>query len=132
MAKTIVHAVRFRASPEQLFDIYMDSKKHSAAIGARVVMRRKIGARFTAHDGWISGKNLAIVPKRMIVQSWRGADWKKSDGDSILVLTFSRVRAGGRITVVHANVPDDSHALIKRGWYTHYWNRWRAYLRRQR
>lgn len=132
MPKTIQHAVRFSASPDQLFNIYMNSRKHSAAIAARAAISRKVGARFTAHDGWIRGKNLAIVPKRMIVQSWRGADWKKTDLDSILILAFSRAPGGGRIALVHANVPDKWHALIKRGWHTHYWNRWRVYLRRKR
>lgn len=132
MPKTIQHAVRFSASPDQLFDIYTNSRKHSAAIQAEAVISRKVGAKFTAHDGWISGRNLAIVPKRMIVQSWRGANWRKSDLDSILILTFSRVRGGGRITLVHVNVPDRWHARIKRGWHTHYWNPWRAYLKRKR
>ena len=132
MPKTIQHAVRFSASPGQLFNIYMDSRKHSAAIQAEAVISRKVGTKFAAHDGWISGKNIAIVPGRMIVQSWRGADWKKRDVDSILILTFSRVRDGGQITVVHANVPDQWHVRLSKGWNTHYWNRWRAYLKRRR
>lgn len=130
MPKTILQTVKFSASPEQLFYIYMDSKKHSAAIGARATISRTMGGRFTAHDGWIRGKNLAIVPKRMIVQSWRGADWRKNDLDSILILTFTKVRGGGRITLVHANVPDQWYARINRGWNTHYWKPWKAYLRR--
>lgn len=132
MAKTIVQTVKFKAAPERLFNIYVSSKKHSAAIQARASISRKVGARFTAHGGWIRGKNLAIVPKRMIVQSWRGLDWKKADLDSILILTFSKARGGGRITLVHANVPDKWHARLKQGWHTHYWNRWRAYLKRAR
>lgn len=38
MPKTIQHAVRFSASPDQLFDIYMNSRKHSAAIQAEAVI----------------------------------------------------------------------------------------------
>ena len=38
----------------------------------------------------LSGKNLLIVPNRLIVQSSRGTHWKKSDPDSILVLEFSK------------------------------------------
>ncbi len=30
MGKTVPHSVTFRASPERLFDLYMDSKKHLA------------------------------------------------------------------------------------------------------
>jgi hypothetical protein len=43
MTKTIQQSVRFRASPEELFDIYLDSKKHSEATGGRARMSRKVG-----------------------------------------------------------------------------------------
>ncbi|MFQ5941874.1 MAG: SRPBCC domain-containing protein [Nitrososphaerales archaeon] len=129
MVKTIQQAVKFNVSPDRLFDIYMDSKKHSAAINGKVSISRKVGARFSAHNGYIKGKNLAIVPKRMIVQSWRGYDWKKRDMDSTLILTFSKAAGGARINLVHANVPDKWYTLIKKGWYQYYWKPWRAYLR---
>jgi hypothetical protein len=68
----------------------------------------------------------------MIVQTWRGSNWKKSEGDSILILTFNKVSGGGRINLVHANVPDRDYAGINRGWNKYYWKPWRAYLRRPR
>jgi hypothetical protein len=34
MTKAIQQSVKFKASPETLFDMYLDSKKHSAATGA--------------------------------------------------------------------------------------------------
>jgi len=129
MAKTIQQTVQFNAAPEKLFNVYMDSRAHSAAINSRASISRKVGGKFTAFEGALRGKNLAIVPKRMIVQAWRGSDWKKSDLDSILILTFSKARGGGRITLVHANVPDRFHAGIKRGWNAYYWSRWKAYLK---
>ena len=92
-------------------------------------MSRAVGARFMAYAGHLRGRNLAIVPKRLIVQSWRAANLKKRDLDSILVLVFSKVRGGGRISMVHPNVPDAHAASIRRGWEEYYWNRWRAYLR---
>jgi len=132
MAKTILQTVRFSVPPERLFDIYMDSRKHSAATDSRASISRRVGGRFTAHDGWIRGKNLVVVPKRLIVQSWRGADWKKTELDSILILTFSGARGRARLTMVHANVPERSYAGISRGWNTYYWKPWRAHLRRAR
>ena len=58
---------------------------------------------------------LAILPKRLIVQSWRGSDWRKSEPDSILVLAFSPARRGGRVTLVHAHVPTRHRAGVPRG-----------------
>lgn len=133
MPKTVQQSVRFKASPERLFDIYMDSRKHSAATNAKAKLSRSVGGRFTAHNGYIRGKNLAIVRNRMMVQSWRGRDWKKTDMDSVLMLVFRRVPAGrGRIDMVHANVPDRWYSLIKRGWNEYYWKPWKAYLRKSK
>jgi activator of HSP90 ATPase len=128
--KTIQQAVTFRASPERLFAIYLSSRLHSAATGARAVMSRKVGGAFTAHSGHLRGRNLAIVPGRLIVQSWRGSNWKKGDLDSTLVLAFSRVPGGGRIAMTHVNVPDANAASITRGWSDYYWKPFRRYLKR--
>jgi activator of HSP90 ATPase len=128
--KTIQQAVTFRASPERLFDIYLSSRLHSAATGARAVMSRKVGGAFMAHGGHLRGRNLAIVPGRLVVQSWRGSNWKKRDLDSTLVLAFSRAPGGGRIAMTHVNVPDANAASITRGWSDYYWKPFRKYLKR--
>ncbi len=129
MARTIQQAVTLEASPDELFDIYVDSKKHSAATGGKATIGRKVGTAYSAHDGYITGRTLAIVPGRMIVQSWRGSDWKESDLDSILILTFSTAAGGGRITLTHANLPDSQADGIKKGWTEYYWRPWKAYLK---
>jgi activator of HSP90 ATPase len=130
MAKTIQQTVKFGVPPARLFDIYMDSKKHSAAIGYTASVERKAGGRFTAFDGMLRGRILALVPGRMIVQSWRGVDWRKRELDSILTLTFEKARGGARLGLVHANIPDRRAASIQRGWHSYYWRPWRAYLRK--
>ncbi len=130
MAKTIQQSVTFAATPERLFEIYMDAKKHAAATGSKVSIGRKAGSAFSAFGGSIVGRNLAVIPGRMIVQSWRSRGWKKTDVDSILVLTFSKVPGGGRVDLVHANVPDQDHAGVKNGWVRYYWKPWKAYLKK--
>ena len=79
----------------------------------------------------LRGRMLAILPKRLIVQSWRGSDWLKSELDSILVRAFSPAGRGGRITLVHAHVPEPHRAGIRTGWHTYYWRPWRRSLRRR-
>lgn len=131
MAKTIQQTVMLKASPEELFTTYLDSKKHAAVIGSPVSIGRKVGGKFLAFDGMISGRNLLIVPKRLIVQSWRAKPWKKRDPDSILILQFRRAKGGGQIDLAHVNVPAYDHAGVTKGWPKYYWNPWKAYLKRR-
>jgi activator of HSP90 ATPase len=126
-----VQSVTFKASPEELFEIFTDSKKHSAATGAKASVSAKPGAKWTAWDGMILGKNLMVVPGRMIVQAWRAAHWKDSDLDSILMITFSAAPGGSRIDLVHAGVPDHDHQGVTKGWPQYYWKPWKAYLKGQ-
>jgi activator of HSP90 ATPase len=71
MTPAIAQRVRFSVPPGRLFQLYLDSKQHSAATGAKAVVSVRVGSRFSAFDGVITGTILAIVPDRMIVQSWR-------------------------------------------------------------
>lgn len=128
MTKAIQQSVRFNASPETLYEMYVDSRKHSDATGAPAKLNRQAGSAFTAFGGMLRGRNLLVVPGKMIVQSWRSKDWNAADADSILILTFSRAGSGGRVDLVHANVPEHDHRGVTEGWQKYYWKPWRAYL----
>ena len=69
------------------------------------------------------------VPGKRIVQSWRSIGWKKTDADSILVLTFHKEGSGGRVDLAHVNVPDHDHLGVTKGWEKFYWKPWRAYIK---
>ena len=128
MTKTIQQSAQFCASPGELFDTYLDSKKHSAATGGQARMSRKTGGKFTAWGGQLRGRNLLIVPKRLIVQSWRSMHWKAGDLDSILILEFSKVGSGGRIDLIHVNVPEHDQKGVRKGWPHYYWKPWKKYI----
>lgn len=132
MPRLIRQNRKLPASPKTLFNIYLDSKKHGAAIDDKVTVSRKVGSRFTAFEGMLRGKTLMIVPDRMIVQSWRAKSWRKGDPDSILILLFSKAGGGGRIELIQANVPDHAYANITKGWPEHYWKPWEQYLSKRR
>jgi hypothetical protein len=91
-------------------------------------MSRKVGGKFTAWGNQLRGRNLLIVPKRLIVQSWRATHWKTSDPDSILILEFSKAPGGARVDLVHVNVPPYDHKGVTQGWPKYYWKPWKKYL----
>jgi uncharacterized protein YndB with AHSA1/START domain len=93
VAPTIQQSVRFRTSPQNLYELYIDSKKHSRSTGAPARINGKAGGRFTAFGGQLEGKILFLARGKQIVQVWRASHWKKDDW-SILVLNFSKVAGG--------------------------------------
>ncbi len=131
MPRTILTAATLPAPPDQLFDMYLDPAVHGAFTGAPVTIAPKVGAEFLAFDKALSGRILHLVPKRLIVQSWRASHWSAEDLDSTLILSFFPDEEGGRIELVHANVADDDFAGVSQGWEKYYWAPWKAYLEKQ-
>jgi len=127
MTSVIQQSVRFRTSPQTLYELYLNSAKHSRSTGARARISRKVGGKFTAFAGQLAGKNLFLLPGKQIVQLWRATHWKKEDW-SILVLTFSRVAGGAQIDLVHIAVPNYDHKGVRKGWPKYYWRPWKKFL----
>lgn len=129
MPRNVMLAAALPASSEQLFDMYLDANVHAALTGAAVVIEPRPGACFTAFDGMLTGTMLHIEPKRLIVQTWRSANWSADAIDSILTLSFCHeAAAAGRIELVHVNIPDEDFAGVSQGWSKYYWEPWRAFL----
>ena len=132
MPRTIEQAVTFKAGPARLYRICLSSREHAKACGGwgTSTIQARVGGRMTMAPH-ITGKFLLLVPGKLIVQTWRGSDWKRSEPDSVLVLTLTSRRGSGRLTMVHANVPDGHAASITRGWQTYYWRPWKRYFARR-
>jgi activator of HSP90 ATPase len=131
MTPIILQRVKFPASPKILFEMYMDSGKHSAATGAPAKLSRKVGGAWHAHGGAIGGKNLQIIPGRQIVQAWRAGFWKKNEL-SILILTFEKAPGGSIVDLVHVGVPQLDQNGVRNGWAKYYWKPWKKYLAAQK
>ncbi len=128
MAKNVILAASFPTTPDRLFDMYLDPQSHAAITGAAVTIEPRPGASFRAFDGMLSGTVLHIEPKRLIVQTWRSANWPVEAMDAVLTLSFWPEGDAARIELVHVNVPDEDFAGVSQGWEKYYWTPWRAYL----
>lgn len=128
MNKTIEQTINFKgATASELFDIYVDPKKHSLLHnGAKTYISDIEGDNFSLLNGNLNGRNLLVVPDRMIVQSWRGNVWKEDDLDSILTLTFHNTANGARIVMAHSCTPSQFKEL----WDVVYWKPLRKYLKK--
>jgi|SRR6516162_3876526 activator of HSP90 ATPase len=127
MRPVIQQHVRFPTSPQALFRTYLDSRKHTRSTGVAAKISKKTGGKFTAFAGQLEGKNLLIVTGKRIVQLWRATHWKKDEW-SVLVLTFSRVRGGAQVDLVHIGVPAHDYNGVRKGWPAYYWRPWKKYF----
>jgi activator of HSP90 ATPase len=130
MARTIFQAVLLSAPPGELYAQYLNPRTHRVITGAPAKIGARRGAAFSAFGGTLTGRIMQLVPKRLIVQSWRASHWSREDLDSTLILSFHAQGRGGRIELVHANVPEHDFAGVSEGWHIYYWIPWRSYLRK--
>ncbi len=109
------------APPRTVYDTWLDSGGHAAMTGGKPArMSAKIGDSVMAHDGFISGRNLALVPGRRIVQSWRSTHFTKDDADSVITVSLDAQAGGTRVAIAHANVPDGHTSYRDGGWQKSY------------
>jgi activator of HSP90 ATPase len=130
MPKTIQQKIVFNdTSCKDVYELYMDSKKHSMATGSPAKISSKEGGSFSAHNNYIKGKNLQIVADRLIVQSWRGEDWNSDDLDSTLIITLEQEEKDVVLHLLHVNVPDNMYDTLTFGWQESYWKPWKKFLK---
>ena len=127
MCKPVHHEVEFSVNPTEVYDAYLDSRRHSRFTGQSAKMSRKEGGRFTAGDDYISGTNVELVPGKRIVQAWRASEWP--DGVySVLRLELKSKGKGTRMVVDHVGIPDKFRDGVDQGWYEFYWNPMKTYF----
>ena len=130
MVKIIVQKIVFsNIKASKLYDMYLDSKQHSAITGEPATIKAKEGSKYSGYDGYHYGKILQLIKDKLIVQSFTAIDWNKKDVDSTLILLFEQDGKDAIIYMTHANVPDIQESAINTGWKEFYWNPWKMYLK---
>src|SRR5438045_9173397 len=109
MLNLISQSVVLPVPAERLFAMYIDSAKHAAITGAPVAISIEPGSPFQAFNGALTGATLQIIPRRLVIQSWRSTKFNDGDLDSTLILAFTPEGTNGRIDLVHLDVP--AHTL---------------------
>jgi activator of HSP90 ATPase len=126
--KTIKQKAFIPASPAQVYDAFIDPKKHSAFTGTRATCVPRVGGKIGAWDGYISGKNLKLVKGKQIQQEWITTSWIDGYPASILDLSFSKKGSGTELMMVHSNVPAALAPGFTKGWKDHYWTLLKKYF----
>src|SRR6516162_8766005 len=82
------------ASAQDIYDAWLNSLAHSEMTGGQASMSDEIDAEVSAWDGYITGRNLELVPGERIVQSWRTTQFTDEHEDSIITMTLEGVEDG--------------------------------------
>ena len=94
------------APAQEIYEAWLDSLVHSEMTGGKASMSNEIDTEVSAWDGYITGRNLELVPGERIVQSWRTTQFTDEHEDSIITVTLEEVEGGTLLTLVHSNVPE--------------------------
>jgi uncharacterized protein YndB with AHSA1/START domain len=120
------------ATPEEIYQAWLDSLAHSEMTGGEASMSDQLGAEVSAWDGYISGRNLVLIPSERIVQSWRTSEFGDEHQDSVITVVLEQAGDDTVLTLEHSNVPDEHRSYEEGGWQSNYFEPMVAYFSERR
>jgi len=96
--------------------------------GSLARVSARVGGKFSAWEGYISGKNLKLEPGRRIVQAWRTTEFAGDDPDSEIEIKLEKAPAGTRLTLRHTNIPA-GQSDYRSGWRECYFEPMRRHFK---
>lgn len=128
--KSIKQTVTFNASPELIYNLLMDEKKHAVFTGSKATIDSKPNGKFTVFDGYCNGYNIELKKGKKIVQAWHFAeDGWPDDHFSICTFEFEKDGKKTKLRFLQTNVPEHKVETLKEGWKEFYWDAIKLYLK---
>ena len=126
---TIHQSIYIQASPQQVYQLYLDADLHASITGGPAQIEAKVGGQMQAYGDYITGTFIELIPNKKIVQTWKASEEKWTHPEpSILTLTFKPEREGTIIELLQENVPADLQEDFEKGWHQFYWEPMKAFL----
>jgi len=111
------------ATPDDVYKAFLSSREHSQFTGSEAKCSTRVGDKFQAWDGYISGRNVELVPGKKIVQDWMTTEFPDGYSFSKLQITLAKSKDGGTtLTMVHSKVPASQVEKYSGGWHESYWD----------
>jgi activator of HSP90 ATPase len=130
--RTIKQTESIPAKPIDVYMALIDGKKHSDFTGSKATSNPKVGGKFTAWDGYISGKHLKLEKARRIIQEWKTTEWPSGYPPSRVEFTLKEIEGGTELTMVHSDVPGEQVDSYRQGWTDFYWKPIKQYFKNKR
>jgi uncharacterized protein YndB with AHSA1/START domain len=124
----------FKAGRKRVYEALTDASQFGKVVELSAAMKgggvkpgtkmaeigREAGAAFTLFGGYITGRQIELVPNERIVQVWRSASWEPG---SYSIARFVLVESGSetRIKFDHTGFPKGQAEHLAEGWKGNYW-----------
>jgi uncharacterized protein YndB with AHSA1/START domain len=123
----------FKASRKRVYDALTDAKQFnkvtqlSAAVQSGMApatpaaeIANAAGGAFSFFGGYVTGRNVELVPNERIVQAWRAGSWPPGIY-SIVKFELVEQGSGTKIVFDHTGFPKGDAEHLVEGWKTNYW-----------
>jgi activator of HSP90 ATPase len=122
----------FKASRKRVYDALIDAKQFDKVIQISGVLQtmhlgnkpseisREVGGPFTLFGGYITGRQLELVPDARIVEAWRAGSWDPGVF-SIARFELTEQGSGTKLVFDHTGFPKGAAEELAAGWKAHYW-----------
>jgi len=121
MCKTIKQKVHFKLPPATIYDLFIDSKKHSGLTKKKTQIDKKVGGPFKLQNGFINGINVDLKPGKRIVLAWRQKNFPEGIF-SMVTLDLREPKPGNtELILTHRGVPKILIPNVERAWRQKYW-----------
>jgi activator of HSP90 ATPase len=120
--RSIRQTVTLNASPEDVYEMFIDAEKLGSLTGSTVKMSKKVSGKFEVFDGYCHGYNIELDEGKKIVQAWHFDEqgWPE-DHFSICTFQFEATGKRTRISFSQSSVPEHKYEELKEGWKQYYW-----------
>jgi activator of HSP90 ATPase len=131
-AESIHQEPVFKAKRKRVYEALTDSQQFDKVIQLSGVVQamhlgekpaeisREVGGAFTLFGGYITGRQVDLVPDERIVQAWRTGGWAPGVY-SIAKFELQEHRSGTKIVFDHTGFPNGEAKVLASGWKAHYW-----------
>jgi uncharacterized protein YndB with AHSA1/START domain len=123
----------FKASRKRVYEALTDAKQFNGVVQLSGAMKsgippgakpgeitREPGGAFSLFGGYVTGRQIELVPNERIVQAWRAGSW---DPGIYSIAKFDLVEAGAGTKIVfdHTGFPKGKAEHLAEGWRINYW-----------
>jgi len=119
--------VVFNAPTGQVYRALIDSREFAKLTGAAAEIEAEEGGKFTCFGGYITGRQIELVPNKRIVQAWRTKVWP----EGLYSIIRFELQADGLKTKLSFDqdaAPPGDVAHLDAGWGKQYWEPLKKHL----